>query len=119
MKTETELRTEVYNALKVNVTNVYWKGNPPVNPSYPSAWYSKLDNVGGYVFGTHLNSEEIQFQVEIITNVDDITGMDSTLEDVKTSMHSIKYRLFSAPNETFQTEDNKNSRITRWEIQNV
>ena len=121
MKTETELRTEVFNALdgNVNIPAVFWKANPPSNATYPSVWYSRLETIGDYVFTTHLNSETIQFQVDVRTDPNDITNMDLLVQEVKDTMHTLNYFNINSPNELFDSEINKNVRVTRWEIQNV
>ena len=121
MKSQATIRSDVYNALKNNITltdRIYWLGSPSIHNTYPLVIYSLLDTRGDYSFCGKL-SELVQIQVDIYTDPSDIGTMDSYGDAVKEAMEGINYQLISSQAELYLPEINKVMRATRWEWYNV
>lgn len=124
MKTQNQLRAEIYNALYANSTlpnDIYWIARPTVINS-PIIVYNVLDTTGAYVYGSGAivrSSEDFTVQVDIYVSPEEVNLMDSYMEAVKTVMETINYRNLGSPVEFFETDINKVVRPTRWERLNV
>ena len=121
MKTQSQLRAAIYNALYNDTTltnNIYWIGRPTVSNAFPCIVYSMIDTVGGYSFEGRA-SELVQFQIDLYVDPSSAAVMDAQHEKIKTLMEGLNYRLMSSPAEFLDADINKVIRITRWEFINV
>lgn len=122
MKTQAQLRTELYNALynDTDITNnIFWLGKPTSTSSFPCVIYSFMSNIGNYAFQGWLTSEEIIIQLDVYTEPSDKTNMDLTINKLNSIMQSINYRNVGMSAEIFLEDIQKIVRSTRWEKYNV
>lgn len=121
MKTQSQLRSTVYNAL-LNSTaitnNIYWLSRPTVSNQFPCITYGVLDTTGSYAF-CGKQSELFQIQIDLYCDPSEITAMDTQFEGIKTAMEGAGYRLISSPAEFLEADINKIVRASRWEVVNV
>ena len=117
MKTETQLRAEIYNALSPIVT-LFWLGKP-TKANFPYAVYQKIDNSGSYSFGIERSAELVVFQVDLYTEPSEIVAADNLYDSIKTAMESIVYRLTGGTPEFLEEKINKVIKVIRWERFNV
>ena len=122
MKTQAQLRTELYNALyndTVITNNIFWIGRPTASSSFPCIIYSFLDTTGAYAFTEWLTSEKVIIQLDVYTGTKDKTSMDTTINRLNTIMGGLGYRNIGAVAEFFLEDIRKIVRPTRWEKWNV
>jgi hypothetical protein len=122
MKITSELRTELFTALNASAilnNNILWSAQPKDVSSFPCLIYTFLNDIGSYVFGTGLTSEEIVFQIDIITEPSDKTNMDLIVTTLKSVMFGIGYRNIGIAAETLDEDIQKLIKPTRWERINV
>lgn len=127
MLTQLQLRTEVYNALIADTaltniigTRLFWLSRPTSEDTYPLLIYKIFDSPADYAFGLiPAISEEFTFQIDVYTDPNDITNMDTIIERIKVIMTTIGYRNTSSPIEFLESTINKIIRPTRWERINV
>jgi len=122
MKTQAQLRAELYNSLKDDITlpdEIFWVGKPTVTDTFPCIIYLMLNTLGGYAFQDGLVSEDFTVQLDVYTDVSDGTNMDIIINRLNTVMESICYRNIGMPSEMFDADINKIVRPTRWEKINV
>lgn len=118
MKTETQLRAEVYNVLSP-VCTTGWLSKPTLNSSFPYIVYKLLDSSSDYSFGITRSAEERAFQIDLYVNPSAISDSDNKLDSIKTAMEGIKYRQVGSGAEFLDSELNKIIKVTRWERFNV
>lgn len=120
--TQAQIRTELYNALyndTVLPNNIFWIGKPTATSDYPCIVYQFMSAIGGYAFQDGLNSEEIIIQLDIYTDTDDKTNMDTIMNQLDIAMGNIGYRNIAKTIETFLEDIQKIVRPTRWAKWNV
>ena len=126
MKTEAQLRAEVYSELLANTdltdvigNRLYWISRPTLENDFPLVTYSRLDGPSTYAFNHSVQSEAISFQFDIYVDTGKAEDMDSIVEAIKDSMENICYRLISTSPIFPETDINKNVKALRWERLNV
>lgn len=122
MKTQAQLRAELYNALKDDTTlpdEIFWIGKPTATDTFPCIIYSILNTVGGYAFQDGLVSEDFTVQLDVYTDVGADANMDTIVNRLNTVMESIHYRNIGGSIEFMDADINKIVRPTRWEKINV
>lgn len=125
MLTQTQIRTEVYNALNVTAINaivgtrIYWINRITVDNTFPLITYSLINLSGDYAFGIVPSAEDVTVQVDLYVSPEEITQMDSLAQLVKTSMEAIDYRQTTTSGEYFDAETNKNIVAIRFERVNA
>ena len=118
MKTETQLRSEVYTAL-VSAVPTFWLSRPTTTQTFPLAVYRRIAGEGEYSFGVVRSAEDVIFAVDLYVDPKNIVEMDNTLDTLKTAMETINYRQVGSDAEFLETDINKVVRVTRWERYNV
>ena len=83
------------------------------------ATYQILDSTGVYSFGVSRSAEERTFQLDIYANIGDMATLDSKMEQIKTGLEAIDYRMVGSQAEFLDSDINKVVRVTRWERYNV
>lgn len=127
MKTQLEIRTEVYNVLtnSTEITDIvgnriYWVNRPTVEDLYPLIVYQFISMGGSYTLGnTFLSSEDFMIQTTIYDDPDDITEFDNLVQAVKNAMNGIKWRNVTSSGEITDDTINKVLMPLRWEDFNV
>ena len=122
MKTQAQLRTELYSALYNDTTlpnEIFWIGKPTITSTFPCIIYTFLDDIGGYAFGDGLVTEDITVQLDVYVDVSDKTNMDIIIQKLKSVMYGIGYRNIGMPIEFLEADIDKILRPTRWEKYNV
>jgi hypothetical protein len=114
MKTETQLRSEIYGAIST-VCTTGWLSKPTVTSSFPYATYQLLDSDSMYSFGVSRSAETRTFQIDLYVNPSAIVDADNKLELIKTAMENIDYRQIGSNAEFLDSELNKIIKVTRWE----
>lgn len=117
MKTETQLRAEFYNTIS-SILPVYWLSKP-TKSVFPLATYQILDSTGVYNFGINRTAEERTFQLDVYADPQKIIGLDNKMDEIKTALEDIDYRMVGSQAEFLDSELNKVVRVTRWERYNV
>lgn len=121
MKTHTELKAEVYNALKNDsllIDNILWINAPTVKNKFPLIVYRIIDAVPDYNFCGR-SSEMVQFQVDIYGNHGEMAWLDGQHERVVSVMEGLNYRMIGGSPEFIVEELNKVVKVSRWETINV
>ena len=130
MKTQLQIRTEVYNALtnSTDITDIVgnrinWVNRPTVEvpeDSYPLIVYQFISMGGSYTLGdTFLSSEDFMLQTTVYGDPDDITEFDNLVQAVKNAMNGIKWRNVTSSGEITDDTINKVLMPLRWEDFNV
>ena len=122
MKTQAQLRTELYSALYANTTlpnNIYWIGKPTITSTFPCIIYTFLDDIGGYAFSDGLVSEDVTVQLDVYVDLGDQANMDIIVNELKSVMYTIGYRNIGQSVEFLEADIQKIMRPTRWEKWNV
>ena len=118
MKTETQLRAEVYNAIS-SIAPTFWLSRPTLEQTFPLMVYTKLDISSDYSFGIDREAENHIFQIDYYDYPNAIVTLDNNLDAIKTAMESIDYRLIGSQQEFIHDTLNKVVKVTRWERYNV
>jgi len=118
MKTETQLRAEVYNAI-TSIATVSWLSKPTTSDAFPLMTYQLLSSSSEYSFGVVRSAEDRAFQIDLYVAPDDIVNGDNKLDAIKTAMENIDYRQSGSTAEFLDTDLNKVIKVTRWERYNV
>lgn len=118
MKTETQLRAELYNALS-SICTVGWLSKPSLTSSFPYVVHKLLDSNSEYSFGVVRSAEDRAFQIDLYVDPGKIVDGDNKLDAVKTAMENIDYRQVGSNAEFVDNELNKIIKVTRWERYNV
>jgi hypothetical protein len=116
MKTETQLKAEVYSALNAKV-NTYWI-NKPIKATAPYAVYSLVNAESSYSFDVVRSAELPVFQIDLYCNSDDETASSNKYDEVKTAMETLKYQRVGSVEE-FDSAQGKVIIVSRWERYNV
>ena len=127
MKTQLEIRTEVYNALtnSTDITDIvgnriYWVSRPTVEDLYPLIVYQFISMGGSYTLGnTFLSSEDFMIQTTIYDDPNNVTQFDNLVKAVKNAMNCIKWRNITSSCEITEYTINKVLMPLRWEDFNV
>jgi len=91
MKTESQLRAEIYTAIS-NIVPTYWLSKPLTNSVFPCIVYSMLNSSSTYSFGTTRQAEDRAVQIDLYVNPSAVTVGDTKQEAIKTAMEAINYR---------------------------
>lgn len=116
MKTESQLKTEVYTAIS-SIAATYWSQSIK-NKSLPFINYYLIDNLGEYSMGITREAESTIFQIDLYYSPKKQLSLDTAVELLKIAMENIGYRLTNAP-EFQNLELNAVVRTTRWERYNA
>lgn len=129
MNTIGQVRSEFYNAIlaDTNITNLisdrlYWINRITVENDFPLVTYQYFDTSGEYSFddtGVNRVADNIVFQTNIYVSPQNISDMDTLVENLKTALNAIGYRNINAPIEFLDSEIQMNVRPMRWEKWNV
>ena len=118
MKTQSEIKTEIFSALYDNTIagkNVKWLAKP-ASPVYPLLVYSLIGDSKDYEFqNNNSTSKTILLQVDIYVDSQEIQKMDTLVEEVNTAIENICFRAINGGPEFLDTDSNKIVRSLRWE----
>lgn len=118
MKTETQLRAEIYSALSGIIT-LSWLSRPTKDQTFPLAIYKCLDTSNEYSFGINREAEERIFQIDLYISPSEVVLADTLTDSIKTAMEGLKYRMTGSQAEFLDSELNKVIKVSRWERFNV
>lgn len=125
MMTEKELRQEIEAALNASTElltlipgGVNWLGNEEAS-GFPKIVLTKIDTEGVYIFGLAETSQDVTFQIDIISKSGRPYLMDDIVELTRGIMIQLCYRNIPSGAEEFDETTQKVTRSMRWERYNV
>ena len=124
MKTDLQLKAEIYTALTTDATltglisnRVYWFN--PQGQDFPMIAYSLLDVTAEYVLGgcMILSHEYVDFQIDVYALFGQMTQLSQIVDRVKVLMMGKGYMML--PGNPELLESDRVQRIMRWRCINV
>lgn len=127
MKTQNQIKVEIYNALmgSTAITNIVgdrvnWINKPDIADTFPLITFQLISVTGNYTLGnTFLSSEDYMIQITPYADHGDMLKMDTLVQAIKNVMHTLKWRMKPASGEFFDDTVKKILSPTRWEDFNV